>query len=229
MTGHTDKHYEEDLQELKEDILKMGSVAEDMLAMAMKSLVERDNNMAKQVMKKDHEANELEMSIDDRCLKLLALRQPAGSDLRFIIIGLKISKDLERIGDLAVDIAQQAEHLNKEPQLKPYVTLPQMAEKTQIMVKEALDSFVNRDAAKANRVCELDDEVDDLKDFIFSELSEGMQKDAATVMRSIRLILIARHLERIADHATNIAEEVIFMVEGRDIRHGRGRELLPHS
>lgn len=222
MNTHTDKKYEEDLQDLKEDILKMGGLVEEMMILSMKSLVDRNSKLAQQVMVQDREANQLELEIDDRCVKLLALRQPAASDLRFIIIGLRISKDLERIGDLAVDISQQAEHLNKEPQLKPYVTLPQIAQKTQIMVKDALDSFVHKDAQKAQKVCEMDDEVDDLKDFIFRELTEMMQQDPSSVMRSVRLILVSRHLERIADHATNIAEEVIFMTEGRDIRHGQG-------
>jgi phosphate transport system protein len=218
---HTDKQFDEDLKGLKEDILKMGGLAEEMVAVSMKALVERDSNLAGKIMKRDPEVNQLEMAIDDRCIKLLALRQPAASDLRFIIIGLKISKDLERMGDLAVDIAQQALELNKEPQLKPYVTLPQIAAKAQQMVKRALDAFVKQDAEAAQRVCEADDEVDELKDLIFQELVEFMRKDPNAVSRSLRLILVSRHLERVADHATNIAEEVIFMVKGKDIRHGQ--------
>ena len=169
-------------------------------------------------------ANRLEMEIDDRCLQLLALRQPTASDLRFITIGLKISKDLERIGDLAVNIAEQAMELNKEPQLKPYVDLPLMGQKVQQMVRGVLDSFVNRDASRAQQVCEVDDEVDDLNRKVLQELIALMQKDSSAVTRGMHLIWIAKQLERIADHATNIAEEVIFMVQGRDIRHGTSHQ-----
>ena len=217
---HTDKQFEEELRGLKECILKMGSLVEEMVAQAMKALIERDSTLSEKIMKRDPEANRLEVEIDDRCIKLLALRQPAGSDLRFIIIGLKISKDLERMGDLAVDICEQALELNKEPQVKPYVDLPNMAQKAQAMVKEALDAFVERDVKKAREVCEADDEVDILKHKIFRDLAELMSSTPQSVSRALQLILTSRHLERIADHATNIAEEVIFMVEGKDIRHG---------
>lgn len=221
MTAHTDKKYEEELRQLKQTILSMGSLAEEMIALSMKALIQRDNEAAETTIEKDHEVNELEMKIDEQCLQLLALRQPAASDLRFITIGLRASKDLERIGDLAVNIAQESRDLNKEPQLKPYSDLPKMAERTQSMVKSALDAFVKQDVDLAGRVCEMDDEVDNYNDLIFLELVRLMQKDVATVSRGTRLILVCRQLERIADHATNIAEEVIFMIQGKDIRHGR--------
>ncbi len=220
MSTHTDKRYEDDLKQLKEEILKMGGIVEEMIARGVKALVERDTNLAQEILKKDPEVNRLEIDIDNRCVQLLALHQPAASDLRFITIGLRISKDLERMGDLAVNICDQAVELNREPQLKPYVDLPRMAGEAQQMVRKTLDAFVERNAGLAQQVCEMDDTVDDLNDRVFQELTTLMQKDSSTVSRAIRLVLVSRHLERIADHATNIAEEVIFMVQGRDIRHG---------
>lgn len=222
MALHTDKHYEAELQELKEEILKMGGIVEEMMVLAMKSLLDRDTSLAGSVIQKDSPVNRLEMEIDELCLKLLALHQPAASDLRFITIGLKITKDLERMGDLAVNICQAVMELNKEESLKPYIDLPLLAEKSQKMVKEALDSFVRRDALQANTVCVNDDEVDELKDKIINELVGIMKVKPDSISRAVRLISIARHLERIADHATNIAELVIFMVQGKDIRHGNG-------
>ena len=222
MTQHIDKQYEGELQFLKEQILKTGNVVEQMIANSMKSLVERNSDLAQEVLQQDNVVNQLEMDIDDFCLRLLALRQPAASDLRFISIGLRISKDLERMGDLAVNISEQSLELIKEPQLRPYVDLPQMAALSQKMVKESLDAFVNRDPKRAGIVCETDDAVDTLYDKVFAELSGLMKKESENVERGMRLILVCRHLERIADHATNIAEQVIFMVQGRDIRHGKG-------
>ena len=222
MTQHIDKQYEGELQFLKEQILKTGNVVEQMIANSMKSLVERNSDLAQEVIQQDSVVNQLEMDIDDFCLRLLALRQPAASDLRFISIGLRISKDLERMGDLAVNISEQALELNKEPQLRPYVDLPQMAALSQKMVKESLDAFINRDPKRAGIVCETDDDVDALYDKVFAELIGLMKKESENVERGMRLILVSRHLERVADHATNIAEQVIFMVQGRDIRHGKG-------
>lgn len=221
MPEHTDKQYEQELKLLKEDILKMGGLVEEMIAHSMKALVERNSKIAEEIIHKDPEVNELEMKIDERCLQLLALRQPAASDLRFITIGLRASKDLERMGDLSVNIAEQSIELNKEPQLKPYIDLPKMAAKTQQMVKQSLDAFVKREAELAQTVCEMDDEVDGLNDRVFEELVALMKRDSEAVSRAVRLLLISRHFERIADHATNIAEEVIFMVKGKDIRHGK--------
>lgn len=220
MTLHTDRQYEEELRRLKEQILEAGGIVEEMITRAMRALTERDSKLAEQVIRRDFEVNRLEVDIDDLCVQLLALRQPAASDLRFITIGLRASKDLERMGDLAVNIAEQALALNREPQLKPYADLPRMAMKAEGMVKNALDAFVKRDADLAQKVCETDDEVDQLDDKIFEELIDIMEKDPKTVERGTRLILVSRQLERLADHATNIAEEVIFMVQGRDIRHG---------
>lgn len=224
MTTHTDKQYEQELQQLKEEILKTGAIVEEMIALCMKALVDRDSNIAQEVLRKDPEVNRLEMKIDDLCLQLLALRQPAGPDLRSVAIGLRASKDLERIGDLAVNIAEQALELNKVPQLKPYIDLPKMALSAQNMMKTALDAFVRHDADLAQEVCGMDDEVDLLNDKVFDELVTLMENDSSAVSRATRLILVSRHLERIADHATNIAEEVIFMVKGKDIRHQGGHK-----
>ncbi len=218
---HTDKHYEKELRNLKEIILKMGGLTEEMITTALKVLTERNSRLMEDLALKEGEVNILEMQIDEKCLEMLALRQPAASDLRFISIGLKISKDLERIGDLAMNIAEQSIELNKEPQLKPYIDLPLMAGKTQKMLKDALDSFVEKDPARAQTVCEIDDEVDDLNQKIVTDLIAIMQKSSDAISRSTRLIACTKNLERIADHATNIAEQVIFMVQGRDIRHGR--------
>ena len=220
MPEHTDKYFEAELKELKEKILKMGGMVEEMIDRAQKSLFERDSNLAREILSCDPAVNRIELAIDNHCLELLARRQPAASDLRFITIGLRISKDLERMGDLAVDVGEQVIELNKEPQLKPFEDLPQIASKTKKMVKSALDAFVNRDPDLAERVCEADDEVDALKRKVFDDVVLIMQKNPSAVLRGVRLILVSRHFERIADHATNIAEEVIFMVKGKDIRHG---------
>lgn len=220
MTEHTDKNYEYNLRELKETILKMGGIVEEMLLLCMKSLIDRAPAAATEVFKKEPEVNRLEMEIDELCIKLLALHQPAASDLRFITIGLKINKDLERMGDLAVNISEITQELSKEAPLKPYVDLPKLAERAQKMVRMALDAFVKQDVDSAKTVCEMDDEADNLKDRIQKDLVNLMLKDSQSVSRAIPLITIAKHLERVADHATNIAEEVIYMVKGKDIRHG---------
>ena len=221
MPLHTDKRYEEGLHHLKEQILKMAGIVEEMITCSMKALVDRNSDLTSAVIEKDPEVNDLEMRIDDTCVELLALHQPAASDLRFITIGLKISKDLERMGDLAVNIAENTREINQEPSLGPYQDLPKMAFTAQKMVQDSLDAFVRRDAVQAERICKMDDEVDNLNNLLFKELVELMKKNSDTVARATRLILIVRHLERIADHATNIAEEVIFMVQGKDIRHGK--------
>jgi len=222
MTQHTDKHFEEELTELKDEISRMGSLVEEMLAQAAKALLEGNSHLAREVIKKDPEINRYELVIDDHCLEVLVRWQPAASDLRFITIGLRISKDLERIGDLAVDICEQVLELNRQDKLKPYQDLKIMAEKTQKMVQKALDSFIKQDTALARQVCHDDDEVDALKKKVFSDLINLMENDQEAVSRGTRVIIVSRHMERIADHATNIAEEVIFMIEGKDIRH-RGK------
>jgi phosphate transport system protein len=218
-TEHTDKRYEEELKKLHEEILYMGGMVEDQIQKAIKSLVDRDSALAEIIIERDHEVNRLDVDIDELCIKLLALHQPAGRDLRFITTGLKITTDLERIGDMAVNICERALELNLEPQLKPYIDIPRMARVAQRMIRESLDAFVREDTELALKVCKDDEEVDDLNAQIFREVITFMINDSQTINRAIKISSISKYLERIADHATNIAEMVIFMVKGKSIRH----------
>jgi phosphate transport system protein len=216
---HISTSYDLELDELRQSILIMGGKVELMIANSVKSLVERDTPLAERTIALDHEVNNAEVSIDERCLELLALRQPAACDLRFITIALKIVTDLERIGDQCVNIAKRTRELNEEPPLKPYIDIPRMAHWAEVMVKESLDAFVKGDANLAVKVCMDDGLVDDLNIQIQRELLTFMIEEPATISRAIKLNYISKALERIADHATNVAEMVIFMVEGKDIRH----------
>ncbi len=213
------RHFHEELDALKQTLLAMGGLVEDQIRRAMRALIERDDALAREVIEGDHRVNAYDVEIDEKCVELLALHQPKAGDLRFITTAMKIVTDLERIGDQAVNIAQRALELNLEPQLKPYIDLPRMAEAAQRMVKESLDAFVSRDTRLARQVCGEDSDVDALKDQIFRELLTYMMADPKTIPRAIRLILISRFLERVADHATNIAEMVIYMVESKIVRH----------
>ena len=213
------RHFHEELEALKQTLLAMGGLVEDQIRRVMTALLERDSAMAQEVIGRDHRVNAYDVEVDEKCVELLALHQPAAGDLRFITTAMKIVTDLERIGDQAVNIAQRTVELNLEPQLKPYIDLPRMAEKSQRMVKESLDAFVARDTELARQVCAEDAAVDALKEQIFRELLTFMMSDARTIPRAIRLILISRFLERVADHATNIAEMVIYMVESKMVRH----------
>ena len=213
------RHFHEELEALKQTVLAMGGLVEDQIRRVMTALLERDDDLAREVIDRDRQVNAYDVEIDEKCVELLALHQPAAGDLRVITTAMKIVTDLERIGDQAVNIAQRALELNLEPQLKPYIDLPRMAERAQRMVKESLDAFVARDTELARRVCAADEEVDALKEQIFRELLTFMMGDARTIPRAIRLILISRFLERVADHATNIAEMVIYMVESKMVRH----------
>jgi len=213
------RHFHEELEALKQTLLAMGGLVEDQIRRVMRALLERDDVVAREVIERDRQVNAYDVEVDETCVNLLALHQPAAGDLRFITTAMKIVTDLERIGDQAVNIAQRALELNQEPQLKPYIDLPRMAEQAQAMVKESLDAFVTRDTDLARRVCAADSEVDGLKEQIFRELLTFMMEDARTIPRAIRLILISRFMERVADHATNIAEMVIYMVEGKMVRH----------
>jgi phosphate transport system protein len=183
------------------------------------ALMERRADLAEQVITGDRAVNELQIEIDDRCLKLLALQQPMASDLRFITCAMKINADLERIGDQAVNIAQNSTRLLPHPPLRPLIDLPRMAEIAQAMTRDSLDAFVKKDAALARDVLRRDDQVDELKDHVFRVLLTHMMADPGTIERALGLILVSRNLERIADHATNIAEDVIFLVEAKDVRH----------
>ena len=214
-----DTHFQKELEELKENLLKMATLVEEAIRDSVQSLVKRDSELAKRIFGGEERINNLEITIEDMCLKLLALRQPMAADLRFITAAMKIITDLERMGDQAVNIAERAISLNQEPQLKPYIDIPRMAEIAQSMVKDVLDAFVNRNSKLARSVCERDDLVDGLNDQVFRELLTYMISDPKTITRAVHLMIVCRCLERIADHATNIAEDVIFMVDALVIKH----------
>lgn len=213
------RHFHEELEALKQTLLAMGGLVEDQIRRVTRALLERDDAVAQEVIERDRQVNAYDVEIDEQCVSLLALHQPAAGDLRFITTAMKIVTDLERIGDQAVNIAQRVLELNREPRLKPCIDLPRMAERAQRMVKESLDAFVARDTALARQVCGEDAEVDALKEQIFRELLTFMMEDPRTIPRAIRVILISRFLERVADHATNIAEMVVYLVEGKMVRH----------
>ncbi len=212
-------HFEEELNELKRKLVSMGGLVESMIHFSIKALVDRDTGLTKEVFAKEDEVNRLQMEIDDRCLKLIALYQPTATDLRFITAAMKINSDLERMGDQAINIAETSQDLLKYPPLKPLIDLPKMADIVKYMVKTSLDAFVKKDVETAKAILLKDDDVDALKDQMFRELLTYMISDATNITRAIDLILIARNLERIGDHATNIGEDIIFMVLGKDIRH----------
>jgi len=214
-----ERHFDEELKELKEKVLRMGSLVEKAIYLSIKALVERKSELAEQVIKSDDEINMLEIKIDELALRLLALRQPQAGDLRFITSIIKINNDLERMGDLAVNIAERTIELLKFQILKPLIDIPRMAETAQGMVKDSLDAFVKKDSKLAKSVCERDDKVDNLNNQIFRELLTYMLQDPKTIERAVDLILVGRNLERIADHATNICEGVIYMAEGKTIKH----------
>jgi phosphate transport system protein len=220
------RHFAEKLEELKGRLLVMGGLAEERLRMVMKALVERHREALADVIAGDDRIDDLQMDIDDRCFTLIALHQPVAVDLRTVVSALKISTDLERVGDLAVNIAEAAQRNLLHPPVKPLIDLPRMGELALKMLREALDSFVSRDIHLAQRVLRQDDWLDALKDQILRELLTYMLGNPRTIEPSVELILISRHLERIGDHATNIAEDVIFIVEARDVRH-RSSALAP--
>jgi len=218
-TGHTDKNFEDELRKLSEGILRMGGLVETMIARSIESLVDRDNVKAKATIDLDHQVNRWEMVIDELCMQMLALRQPAASDLRFITVAMKLVTDIERVGDLAVNICERTIDLNEEPLLKPYIDIPAMAREVSIMIRDALDAFIGRDVDKAESVIRRDDVVDGYFEQIFRELITFMINDTSTIQRGIHLWSVAKYLERMGDHATNIAELVILMVRSKDIRH----------
>lgn len=221
LEGHIYKTFDLELKELKEKLLHEGGLVEKAISNAIRALLERNSDLAEKVIEDDPVINALEVEIDEFCLKLLALRQPAARDLRFITTAIKINYDLERIGDMAVNICERVQELNQEPQLKPYIDLPMMADTVQMMLKESLDAFVKEDVAMARKVTKDDQKVDQLLDQIFRELLTYMMQDMRTISRATRVLFISKYLERMADHAVNVAELVIFLVEGKIIRHSR--------
>lgn len=211
--------FDEELRNLKDKILKMGFSVEAAIRESIKSLVERDSELARDVIRNDHQINALDVEIDEESIRLIAIRQPKAGDLRFITTAMKITTDLERMGDLAVDISERAIELNEEPPLKPYIDIPRMAEIAQGMLRDVLDAFVRKDTSLAYDVINRDDEVDNLNLQIFHELLLFMIQDPKLVSRAVKITYISKYLERIADHATNISEMVVYMVEGKMIRH----------
>ena len=208
-----------ELSHLKDMILTMAGLVEDSIRDSVRSLVERDSDLAERVIEQDHRVNALDVKIDEECIKLLALKQPMGGDLRFITMSMKITTDLERIGDNSVNIAERALELNKEPLLKPYIDIPKMGNISRGMVRESIDAFVKSDKRLAMDVIMRDDRIDDLNAAIMEELAFIMTQDPTTVFRAMKITYVSKYLERIADHATNIAEMVIYMIEVKIIRH----------
>jgi phosphate transport system protein len=219
---HQYTEYDKELAGLKDNVLKMGGLVEELIYKSVESLKTRDRNLAKDVIKHDIAVDRLELEIDEQCINLVALRQPKAGDLRFITTGMRIATDLERIGDLAEDIAERALELADQGPLKPLIDIPKMAELAQDILSTVLDAFVSGDAAKARGIWDKERQIDKLRDLVHDELIEIMTKDSTAVPRAIPLLLISRHLERIADHATNIAEDVVFMVEAKVVKHSGG-------
>jgi phosphate transport system protein len=213
------RHFQEELELLQERLLAMGGLAEERVRESIRSLTDRDPLAVDRVLTGDEPINELHIEIDDRCFKLLALHQPMAADLRAIVAAVKINTDLERVGDLAVNIAEATKRYLQHPPVKPLIDIPRMADIAQMMLRDALDAFVRRDIAMAEAVISEDDRLDALKTQIFRELLTYMLSEPGTIEPALDLILISRHLERIGDHATNVAEDVIFMVSARDVRH----------
>ena len=214
-----ERHFDEELKELTKQLLKMSALVEGTISHSIKALVERKADLAEEVIRTDEAIDILEIEIDELCLRLLALYQPAAIDLRLITAIMKINSDLERISDQAVNIAERTQEIIKQPLLKPLIDIPRMAALAQKMVKDAIDALVNKDEALARDICKRDDEVDNLNDQVFRELLTYMIQDSKTITIAVELILVGRHLERIADHATNIAEDIIYFLKGKTIKH----------
>jgi len=213
------RHFQEQLEHLKARLLEMGGLAEEQVRLAVRGLVERDRALIDRVIASDGPLNALHIEVDNRCFTLLALYQPMAVDLRAIVAAVKINTDLERVGDLAINIAEAARQYAAHPPVKRLIDIPRMAAIAQSMLRDALDAFVRRDTTLAQHVLDEDDALDALKTQIFRELLTYMLQDPATIEPALDLILISRHLERIGDHATNVAEDVIFMVSAKDVRH----------
>src|SRR5712691_3191104 len=226
---HTDRTYDAELEELRSKLLTLGGKVEAEIAQSMRALSERDSKVAEQVVGSDREVNRLELEVDESCRRLLALRQPAASDLRFITTALKIVVDLERIGDLAVNIAERSIDLNQSPPLRPVHDLTRLAQLCQSQVRAALDAFVDGNVEKAELVIKNDDLVDSVYHNLFTELLGLMMEDPRNIRRANNLLFVAKHLERLGDHATNVAEMVVYMVRGTDVRHPHSREAPPGS
>ncbi|OGC03532.1 phosphate transport system regulatory protein PhoU [candidate division WOR-1 bacterium RIFOXYA12_FULL_43_27] len=211
--------FDEELKDLKDTILRMGILVSGLIRKSVESLKNRDNELAKEVIKQDVEIDRLELEVDEKCINLIALRQPKASDLRFITTAMRIATDLERVGDLAEDIAERSIELADQKPLKPLIDIPRMAKLAEDALSLTIDSFVNRDSGRVEEVWKKEKEIDRLRDLVQDELIEIMERDSKTVTRALPLLLVARHLERIGDHATNIIEDVVFMTEGKVVKH----------
>jgi phosphate transport system protein len=220
-------HFDQEMRDLKDAILRMGGMVERNIYQAVEALKSRNLHLAEQVIEADLEVDELENEVEEECIRLIALRQPMAKDLRAITTAMKITHELERMGDLAVNIAERNVEMCEEPPLKPLIDIPRMAEHAQEMLRKSLDAFVREDVELALEVCDSDDLLDNLNEQIFRELITFMIEDPKTISRATRLVLVSRYLERFGDHATNIGELVVFMVEGRNIRHARKLGKVP--
>ncbi|MBI5535537.1 MAG: phosphate signaling complex protein PhoU [Deltaproteobacteria bacterium] len=218
-TLHTDRDYESDLRKLREQLLLMAGRVEEMIGESVRALVDRDAALARKTIDSDHKVNRAELAVDEQCLLILVKRHPMASDLRFVTRALKMVTDLERIGDLAVNICERAIDLAPLPLLKPYEDIPRMSDVVQSMVRDAIDAFVSSDSDKAEEIMQRDDEVDELYHQVFREILALMIQDPRVVECGVHLQSVAKYLERIGDHATNLAEQVIFMVRAKDVRH----------
>jgi phosphate transport system protein len=216
---HTSLHYEKELQAIKDGIIYLGALTETAIRKAMKSLSDRDTELARTVIRDDDEIDRLDTDLEERCIKILALRQPTAIDLRFITTAIKITGHLERIGDMAVNIAEKVMLLNEEPQLKPYIDLPRMADLVGGMIKDSLDSFVKSDLEQAEKVRRVEQVIDDLNEQIFRELLTFMMEDSKNIHRALLVMQVSKNMERIADHAKGIADMVTYMVTGECVRH----------
>ncbi len=213
------RHFDEQIQELLQKLVLMGRLADSMISLALKTLIERNDAYIAEVKKKEIEVNTLQMEVDDRAVKLTALQQPVGGDVRFLFMASRIASELERIADQAINICQSAEFVLKAPPLKPLIDIPIMADIAQKMLRDSIDALVKRDCDLADHVLEEEDKVDAFRNQIFRELLTYMMADPGTISRALSLVLISRNLERVGDHSANIAEEVIYLVKGRDVRH----------
>ena len=216
---HTSSHYERELKEIKDRLIYLGALTEKAIGQAMKSLSERNSDIAKKVVMADDEIDRLDTDIEERCIKILALRQPTAIDLRFITTAIKVTGHLERIGDMAVNIAEKAMQLNEEPQLKPYIDLPRMTDMVGRMIKDSLDSFISNNLKLAEKVRGTEQLIDDLNEQIFRELLTFMMEDSKAIHRALLIMQISKNMERIADHAKGIADMVTYMVTGECVRH----------
>jgi phosphate transport system protein len=216
---HTSREYERELQEIKEGLLYLGALTEKAIASSTTALMERDSELARRVIANDCHIDQLDEEIEEKCIRLLALRQPAARDLRFITTAIKLNGHLERIGDMAVKICEKGLQLNEAPQLKPYIDLPRMAEISRGMVRESLDALVREDVELANKVRKDDDTVDNLNEQIFRELLTFMIEDPKTIHRALLIMQISKTMERISDHAKGMADMIVYMITGKSVRH----------